>query len=122
MMIDISRDLDMLATSDILDESRALAEYPPIERNPMVPSMARIVITTISSMRVKPKIDLVFGGLEALVVFCMFIQRVEVRGYLNEKLVGKCSRYWVGGKGEWDMCINTTFIFEKKSDIAIVNL
>ena len=54
MMIDTSRDLDMFATSDILDESRALEEYPPIERNPMVPSMARIVMTTISSMRVKP--------------------------------------------------------------------
>jgi hypothetical protein len=31
-----------------------LDEYPQIERNPIVPRMARIVMTTISSMRVKP--------------------------------------------------------------------
>lgn len=41
--------------SVILTLSRARAEYPCMPMNPIVPSMARIVMTTTSSVRVKPK-------------------------------------------------------------------
>lgn len=51
-MIERSSDLEIFARSDIREESLALEEYPPIERNPIVPRIASIVMTTISSTRV----------------------------------------------------------------------
>ncbi len=47
-----SSDLEICAVSHTRAESRALEEYPPIERNPIVPRIASIVITTISSINV----------------------------------------------------------------------
>jgi hypothetical protein len=57
----ISKDLETCATSPIRAESLALEEYPQMERKPMVPSIARIVMTTISSTKVKPLYLLILG-------------------------------------------------------------
>jgi len=53
-MIETSSDLEMLATSSSLSESLAREEYQPVEMNPIVASMASMVITTTSSTSVKP--------------------------------------------------------------------
>jgi hypothetical protein len=44
----------MFARSEVLTESRALPEYPEKLMNAIVPRMTRMVITTMSSTRVKP--------------------------------------------------------------------
>ncbi len=45
VIMETSRDLVMFAISQIRAEFRALEEYPPTERNPIVPRIARIVMT-----------------------------------------------------------------------------
>jgi hypothetical protein len=64
-------------------ESRAREEYPPMERNPIVPSMASMVITTMSSTRVKPwnlGLDLDLGV--EVGVFVLGVSRCSSRLFL----------------------------------------
>ncbi len=50
--MDKSSDFDTCARSLTRTESLAFDEYPPMERKPIVPRIASMVITTISSTRV----------------------------------------------------------------------
>lgn len=57
--------------SDTLLESRAFPEYPVREVKAIVPRMTRIVITTMSSTRVKPWRLFLWNFLGVLFVFIM---------------------------------------------------
>jgi hypothetical protein len=64
-------------------ESRAREEYPPMERKPIVSSMASMVITTMSSTRVKPwNLSLDLGVRVGVGVFVLGVSRCSSRLFL----------------------------------------